>query len=102
MTLAELLTEHSPGWDPPRLGRRAVMQTRCHQHAVMGIGDDRELLSRADVELRVLDSGCGGLAGNFGLVAGHFDVSMACAERVPPPEIRAADHDVVVLAETVR
>jgi FAD/FMN-containing dehydrogenase/Fe-S oxidoreductase len=99
VTLAELLVEHSPGWDPPRLGRRAVMQTHCHQHAVMGIDDDRELLARADVELRVLDSGCCGLAGNFGFEAGHYDVSMACAERVLLPEIRAADQELVVLAD---
>ena len=99
VTLAELLGEHSPGWDPPRLGRRAVMQTHCHQHAVMGIDADRELLSRADVDLRVLDSGCCGLAGNFGFEAGHYDVSMACAERVLLPEVRAADGDVAVLAD---
>jgi Fe-S oxidoreductase len=99
VTLAELLVEHTPGWDPPRSGRRAVMQTHCHQHAVMGIDDDRELLGRADIDLRVLDSGCCGLAGNFGFEAGHYDVSMACAERVLLPEVRAAADDVVVLAD---
>ncbi|MGH2217965.1 hypothetical protein, partial [Enterococcus faecalis] len=25
VTLAELLTEHTPGWEPPRLRRRAVV-----------------------------------------------------------------------------
>jgi Fe-S oxidoreductase len=46
-----------------------------------------------------LDSGCCGLAGNFGFERGHYQVSMACAERVLLPAVRAADPDVAVLAD---
>jgi FAD/FMN-containing dehydrogenase/Fe-S oxidoreductase len=99
VTFAELLSEHTPGWEPPGLHRRALVQTHCHQHAVLGTDADADLLRRAGVEARVLDSGCCGLAGNFGFEAGHFDVSMACAERVLLPELRAADDDVAVLAD---
>ncbi|WP_434612207.1 hypothetical protein [Arthrobacter sp. A5] len=42
VTLAELLTEHSPGWEPPPPARRALIQTRCHQHAVTGFDAVRE------------------------------------------------------------
>jgi FAD/FMN-containing dehydrogenase/Fe-S oxidoreductase len=99
VTLAELLVQHTPGWEPPRRARPALMQTHCHQHAVMGIDADVALLDRAGVDLRALDSGCCGLAGNFGFEAGHYDVSVACAERVLLPEVRSADSDVAVLAD---
>ncbi|HEX8006305.1 MAG TPA: FAD-linked oxidase C-terminal domain-containing protein, partial [Trebonia sp.] len=33
LTLAELLTEHSPGWQPPKLRRPVLAQVHCHQHA---------------------------------------------------------------------
>ncbi len=46
-----------------------------------------------------LDSGCCGLAGNFGFEKGHLDVSKACAESVLLPALRSADPDAVVLAD---
>ena len=51
------------------------------------------------IDAEVLDSGCCGLAGNFGFEKGHYAVSMACAERVLLPAVRAADPDVAVLAD---
>ncbi|SDY32611.1 FAD/FMN-containing dehydrogenase [Modestobacter sp. DSM 44400] len=99
VTLAELLTEHTPGWSPPQLDRRALVQTHCHQHAVMGFDRDVELMERMGVDVQVLDSGCCGLAGNFGFEAGHYDVSIACAERALLPALRDADDDDVVLAD---
>ncbi|MFF9623060.1 FAD-binding and (Fe-S)-binding domain-containing protein [Streptomyces griseosporeus] len=102
VTLAELLTEHSPGYEPPRVperSARALAQVHCHQHAVMGWDADRELLRRAGVDVEHLESGCCGLAGNFGFERGHLDVSRACAERVLLPRLRAADEETVVLAD---
>ena len=103
VTLAELLTEHSPGWHPPRLDTdgvvRALAQVHCHQHAVLGWDADRTLLERAGVDVERLDSGCCGLAGNFGFTAGHGEVSEACAEQVLLPRLRAADAGTVVLAD---
>jgi Fe-S oxidoreductase len=74
----------------------------CHQHAVMGWDADRGLLERAGVDVERLDSGCCGLAGNFGFTAGHGEVSEACAEQVLLPRLRGEDpHDpgTVVLAD---
>ena len=66
------------------LGRRtAIAQVHCHQHAIMGFDPDAELLKACGVEVDVLDSGCCGLAGNFGFEAGHYEVSVACAEHGP-------------------
>ncbi|HVW44800.1 MAG TPA: FAD-binding and (Fe-S)-binding domain-containing protein [Amycolatopsis sp.] len=101
VTFAELLTGHSPGYRPPTFDRatRAVAQVHCHQHAVLGWDADRELLRRAGVDAERLDSGCCGLAGNFGFEPGHLDVSEACAERVLLPRLREIDDDTVVLAD---
>ena len=100
VTLAELLTEHSPGWQPPRLdGVRGLAQVHCHQHAVLGWTADAQLLERAGAEVERLDSGCCGLAGNFGFTAGHGEVSRALAEQVLLPRLRDAPDDAVVLAD---
>jgi Fe-S oxidoreductase len=99
VTLAELLTHHTPGWEPPQLGGAAIAQTHCHQHAIMGYDADQALLRAAGVDLDVLDSGCCGLAGNFGFEAGHYDVSMACAERALLPAVRKAPETTLVLAD---
>lgn len=46
-----------------------------------------------------LDSGCCGLAGNFGYEPGHLDVSRACAERVLLPAVRSASPGTAILAD---
>ena len=101
VTLAELLTEHSDGWQPPRAPYdvTAVAQVHCHQHAVTRWDADRRLLEECGVQVERLDSGCCGLAGNFGFTAGHGEVSRALAEQTLLPRVRAADPDTVVLAD---
>ncbi len=101
VTLAELLTEHTPDWQPPRAvaGGKAIAQVHCHHHAVLAWDADRDLLERVGVDVERLDSGCCGLAGNFGFTAGHGDVSRALAEQTLLPRVRAADDDTVVLAD---
>jgi FAD/FMN-containing dehydrogenase/Fe-S oxidoreductase len=99
VTLAELLMSHTDGWQPPQVGGQAIAQTHCHQHAVMGYDADQALLRAAGVGVEVLDAGCCGLAGNFGFESGHYDVSVACAERVLLPAVRDAAPDALVLAD---
>jgi FAD/FMN-containing dehydrogenase/Fe-S oxidoreductase len=97
-TLAELLTETGP-WAPPDLsGVRAVAQPHCHHHAVMGWQADAALLARAGAEVEAV-GGCCGLAGNFGVERGHYDVSRAVAETALLPAVRAAAPGTVVLAD---
>ena len=97
VTLAELLHDHTPGWRPPRLTAHALIQTHCHQHAILGTAADRSVLTDAGVRPDFLDSGCCGLAGNFGFEEGHYEVAEACAERVLLPAVRdAADTDVIL------
>ncbi|MFD8750810.1 FAD-binding and (Fe-S)-binding domain-containing protein [Kitasatospora sp. NPDC059577] len=98
-TFAEFIDAYAPDAPLPRVPLEAVTQTHCHQHSVLGSAADRRVESRLGLHNRVLDSGCCGLAGNFGFEKGHFEVSAAIAERVLLPEVRAAGPDTVVLAD---
>ena len=76
------------GWTPPDLdGVHAVAQPHCHQHAVMGWHADAALLAAAGAEVNAV-GGCCGLAGNFGVERGHYDVSVAVAETALLPAVR--------------
>ena len=64
----------------------------------MGWAPDAQLLADAGAEVTAV-GGCCGLAGNFGVEAGHYEVSAAVAETALLPAVRAAPHDAVVLAD---
>jgi FAD/FMN-containing dehydrogenase/Fe-S oxidoreductase len=97
-TLAELLSE-TPDWQPPSFdGTTVVAQPHCHHHAVMGWDQDARLLREAGADVRRL-GGCCGLAGNFGVEKGHYEVSVAVAEHQLLPALREAEEETVVLAD---
>ncbi|HUG86801.1 MAG TPA: (Fe-S)-binding protein, partial [Euzebya sp.] len=93
-TLAEALSTATAerGWTPPDLtGTDVVVQPHCHHHAVMGYGPDLALLESAGAHVTRL-AGCCGLAGNFGMEQGHYEVSIAVAEGAMVPALHAAPH----------
>ena len=95
--LAELLTER--GWAHPDLtGTTVVAQSHCHHHAVMSWAADEALLARTGATVTRL-GGCCGLAGNFGVELGHYEVSVKVAEQQLLPAIEGAGRDTVVLAD---
>jgi FAD/FMN-containing dehydrogenase/Fe-S oxidoreductase len=97
-TLAELLTS-TDGWTPPDLSDvTGVAQPHCHQHAVLGWDADAALLREAGAQVKPV-GGCCGLAGNFGVEQGHYDVSVAVAETALLPAVRSAGPDATVLAD---
>lgn len=96
-TLAEILGEGD--WQPPDLsGTTVLAQPHCHHHAVMGWAADAELIARTGAEL-VRVGGCCGLAGNFGMERGHYELSVEVAELELLPAVRALSDDAVVLAD---
>jgi FAD/FMN-containing dehydrogenase/Fe-S oxidoreductase len=96
-TLAELLDER--GWSAPSLaGTTVLAQPHCHQHAVLGYTADTALLTAAGAAVSTV-GGCCGLAGNFGVERGHYDVSVAIAEHALLPAVRSAAADAVILAD---
>jgi FAD/FMN-containing dehydrogenase/Fe-S oxidoreductase len=97
-TLAELL-QSTPGWTPPDLSDvSGVAQPHCHQHAVLGWDADAAILREAGATMNTV-GGCCGLAGNFGVERGHYDVSVAVAETALLPAVRAAGDGATVLAD---
>jgi FAD/FMN-containing dehydrogenase/Fe-S oxidoreductase len=97
-TLAELLRA-TDGWSPPDLsGVSGVAQPHCHHHAVLGWDADAALLAEAGARVKAV-GGCCGLAGNFGVERGHYDVSVAVAETALLPAVRAAGPEAAVLAD---
>ncbi len=98
LTLAELLTS-TEGWNAPDLtGTKVVVQPHCHQASVMGFDADLAVLERCGAAVTRLE-GCCGLAGNFGVEKGHYDVSVAIAEHQLLPAVRDAGPTAVVLAD---
>jgi FAD/FMN-containing dehydrogenase/Fe-S oxidoreductase len=99
-TLAETITAAGPlDWLAGRLdGTRVVAQPHCHHHAVMGYDTDLAVLRAAGAEVTAL-TGCCGLAGNFGMERGHYDVSVAVAGQALLPALEAAPAGSVLLAD---
>jgi Fe-S oxidoreductase len=100
LTLAEALALR-PEWTPPDLtGVRVVAQPHCHHHAVMGWSADQALLEKAGATVEAV-AGCCGMAGNFGVEQGHYEVSLAVAEQNLLPALRASAGEPrrVVLAD---
>ncbi len=96
-TLAEALAETD--WVPPRLdGVDLVVQPHCHQYSVMGFQADLALLRGAGAQITQV-SGCCGLAGNFGMEKGHYDVSVKVAENSLLPALRDAPDGSLFLAD---
>jgi FAD/FMN-containing dehydrogenase/Fe-S oxidoreductase len=86
-------------WKAPDLSHmNLVVQPHCHQHAVMGFRDDQEILQSTGITFKQL-AGCCGLAGNFGMERGHYDLSVAVAENALLPALRARDTKTVFLAD---
>ncbi|WP_298861290.1 FAD-binding and (Fe-S)-binding domain-containing protein [uncultured Microbacterium sp.] len=82
---------------PDLTGVEVVAQPHCHQNAVLGWSADEDLLRGAGATVTRVD-GCCGLAGNFGVEKGHYEVSVAVAETHLLPSLR--EHpDAVVLAD---
>ena len=97
-TLAETLTA-APGWLPPRLdGVPVLAQPHCHHSAVLGWDADEALLRAAGAQLTRV-AGCCGLAGNFGVERGHYEVSAAVARTALLPAVAAAAPGTVLLAD---
>ena len=97
LTLAELL-DRTPDWTPPDLSDvEIVAQPHCHHAAVLGWQADAKLLKASGATVTTL-GGCCGLAGNFGVEKGHYDVSVQVAEHDLLPAV-AAHPDATVLAD---
>jgi Fe-S oxidoreductase len=96
-TFSEFLSKAD--WKPPYVGGSALVQTHCHQHAVLGFDADRQLMKAAGITAEIPDAGCCGLAGNFGFERDHYALSKTIGERALLPAVRKASPTTPVLAD---
>ena len=98
-TLAEVLSAvPASSRNLPSLeGVEIVAQPHCHHYSVMGWDTDQALLESLGARVTRLE-GCCGLAGNFGMEAGHYDLSVAVASHSLLPSL-SAQPNAVYLAD---
>jgi Fe-S oxidoreductase len=79
-----------PAWRAPE--GNIIMHGHCHQKALWGAATSSAILARVvgAGRVRVLDSGCCGMAGSFGFSPDRYDLSMRIGELTLLPAARAA------------
>ncbi|HEX4793823.1 MAG TPA: FAD-binding and (Fe-S)-binding domain-containing protein [Humisphaera sp.] len=107
-TLADFLKERAPGYSVPTLHRRALLHGHCHQKSLDHLGDKthgelkrtKEVLKEMGIQFDAPATGCCGMAGAFGYEHGeHYDVSIACGERLLLPAARQCSEDTLIIAD---
>jgi FAD/FMN-containing dehydrogenase/Fe-S oxidoreductase len=98
VTLAQYLDRRR--YAPPRIDADAIVQTHCHQEAVVGTDADRRIIDALGLRAREPEEGCCGMAGGFGFEAGRpYETSMRIAEQALLPAVRHADDRTLVIAD---
>jgi FAD/FMN-containing dehydrogenase/Fe-S oxidoreductase len=80
--------------------RMAHLHGHCHQKAFDVMGAVESVLRRVpNLQLRVIEGSCCGMAGSFGFGASTIDVSFAMAELTLLPALRAATAGDLIVAD---
>jgi FAD/FMN-containing dehydrogenase/Fe-S oxidoreductase len=98
-TLAEFLDRYGADWRPAQLEGTVLLQTHCHEHAVLDASAQLRVLARTGVTVEPTGAGCCGLAGSWGFERAHHDVSLAIGEQRLFPAVRTRAAGTVVLAD---
>ncbi|MCP4386149.1 MAG: FAD-binding oxidoreductase, partial [Hyphomicrobiales bacterium] len=99
--LEEFLARGPDGNNLPsgRLKAEAHVHGHCHQKSFGIMGATTAVLSRIPgLEVKMIDSGCCGMAGGFGYQAETYDVSMQMAELSLLPAVRNAPTGNLIVA----
>ena len=99
-TLGEFLHKHAESYEPPQLPRKAVVHGHCNHKAIMRMVSEEALFEKMGLQYQLLDSGCCGMAGAFGLERGErYEVSIKAGERVLLPAVRKASPQTLIIAD---
>jgi FAD/FMN-containing dehydrogenase/Fe-S oxidoreductase len=80
---------------------RCVLHGHCHQKALVGTGGTAAALRLVPgLEVKVLPTGCCGMAGSFGFEREHYDLSVAIANLDLLPALKAEPEAVVAAPGT--
>lgn len=76
-----------------------LLHGHCHQKSFSSVDVSKKILELPEnFSVKVIPSGCCGMAGSFGYEKEHYDVSMKVGELVLFPAVRNADPDSVIAA----
>jgi Fe-S oxidoreductase len=78
-----------------------LVHGHCHQKALVGTTGTATLLRQIpELEVRVLDTGCCGMAGSFGFETAHYDLSVAIARLELLPALEQSPDALIVAPGT--
>ncbi|MDQ3395871.1 MAG: 4Fe-4S dicluster domain-containing protein, partial [Bacteroidota bacterium] len=79
--------------------RQVKLHGHCHQKALSSLSYTKKMMSLAkNYDVRIIPSGCCGMAGSFGYEKEHYEVSMQIGELVLFPTVRKQADDVIIAA----
>jgi Fe-S oxidoreductase len=79
--------------------KQVKLHGHCHQKALSSMVHTKKMLSLVpNYEVRIIPSGCCGMAGSFGYEAEHYEVSMQIGELVLFPTVRQQPEEVIIAA----
>jgi Fe-S oxidoreductase len=96
---AQFMMQRSGDIDLPKLDGKALVHGHCHHKAIFRMEDDKALLKKIGVDYDLPETGCCGMAGAFGFEKDHYDIAMACGERVLLPAVLALDENSLVITD---
>lgn len=101
VTLGDLVAQHAkdPDWPFAELELEALSQVHCHERSRDGHSGNASVLESIGIDESTIETGCCGLAGNWGFEPGHAQMSRDLGERELFPRIRNLDDEAVVLAD---
>ena len=97
--LSEFLVKRAPRYVPPQRAGKIVVHGHCHHRATMGMEDEMALLRATGADVKLLDSGCCGMAGPFGFEKDKYEISQTLGERVLLPAVRSADAGTIIVSD---
>ncbi len=93
------MNKKAKGYDPPTLDRTAIVHEHCHKKSVLDPLAETHEFGDMGLHFERLESGCCGMAGAFGFEESHYEMSIACGERVLLPKVREAKPETIVVAD---
>jgi FAD/FMN-containing dehydrogenase/Fe-S oxidoreductase len=81
---------------------KAYLHGHCHQKAFGAMSATNSVLNLIpDLEVVMIETGCCGMAGAFGLQAETYEISRAMAEMTLLPALRSAEKDSLIIADGI-
>ncbi len=99
MLLSECLVRHAPDYRPVQRQQQILVHMHCHHRAIFNMKDELAMLTATGGDVKLLDSGCCGMAGPFGFEQRSYDVAQTLGERVLLPAVRAAEARTVIVTD---